>query len=108
MKHLIKRGFIDVWYLLLTLAAYLAGLMFIYAITDQIAMFLTLLVSVKLPFYLGAILLGCLIRFIWSIVINYRKADYVSRTEDGYTFDKAAEIIGRSPDAFENYGFGQQ
>ncbi len=108
MKHLIRRGLIDVWQLLLLLAAYLVGLMFIYAASDQMAMFLTLLASVKLPLFLGVILLGCLVRFIFSLAINYRKAEYVSRMEEGYTFDKAAEIIGRAPDAFEHYGFGQQ
>lgn len=101
MKYLIKRGLIDVLWLLLIIVVGVSGLTFIYAITDQIVVFLALLVSVKFYLFLGAILLACLVRFTYSLVINYRRAKYVS-TLGEYSFDHAAKIIGNYPDAFEN------
>lgn len=106
MKYLIRRGLKDVWYFLLILAFLAGWMMLVYAIADLIVPFWALLISIKISCYLGVLTLVSLVRFTLSLVTNWRRADYASR-HYGYSFEKAAEIIGIYPTAFKYYDLGQ-
>ncbi len=100
VKYLIKRGLIDVWNLLLTLMISVVGLTIIYVLTSEMAAFLSFVLSIKATYFVGVLFLGCLARFVVSVLMNFRRAKEVVNTGE-YSFEDAAEIIGRNANAFD-------